>query len=167
MPTMSVSRTIAAPQHQVWAALADIANAGRWNTAWRRIEITSSQSQGAGTTFRAHSEQGTPFDFEVTHWVPPEYIAFAPVRREDEERYAITLESHAFLLRPTGDDRTHVELTASATSHGLRGWLIGLFLWPGHQKHGLNTALDSLQALFEPPDRDEPQSEAETSSMTD
>ena len=167
MPTTSVSRIVAAPQEEVWAALADIANAGRWNTAWPRIEITSSQSQGAGTTFRAHTADGHAFDFQITDWAPPEYIAFAPVHGEDTERYILTLESHAFLLRPAGDDRTHVELIASASAHGIRGRLIGLFLWSGHQKHGLNTALDGLQALFEPPERDDSEPEAETSSASD
>src|SRR3990170_6051101 len=102
MPTASVSRTIAAAQERIWDVLADVAHAGRWNTAWPRIEITSSQSQGAGTTFRAHTTDGHAFDFQVTHWSPPEYIAFAPIR-EEPERYAITLDSHAFLLRPAGD----------------------------------------------------------------
>lgn len=150
MPTTSVSRTIAAPQDRVWAALADIANAGRWNSAWTRIEISSSQQGGLGTAFRAHTEDGSAFDFEVMGWLAPEYIAFAPIRGDDEERYPITLESHAFRLHPASDDHTHVQLIASASAHGVRGRIIGLFFWRGHQKHGLNIALDGLQALFEP-----------------
>ena len=164
MPTTSVSRIIAAPQEEVWAALADIAKAGRWNTAWVRIEITSPQQHGAGTTFRAHTADGHSFDFEVTHWAPPSYIAFAPIRRESE-RYEITMQSHAFLLRPIDDSHTQVELIASATCRGIRGRLVGLFLWPGHQKQGLNAALDALQALFEP--LEPGASEAEPSSTTD
>lgn len=166
MPTTSVSRTIAAPQHRVWAALADIANAGRWNTAWTSIEISSSPQGGLGTTFRAHTADGSAFDFEVTEWLAPEYIAFGPIRR-DEERYSLTLESHAFRLRPTGDDHTHVELIAKVSAHGIRGWFYGLFFWRGHQKQGLNIALDGLQAVFEPPERNDPQPGAETSSTTD
>ena len=167
MPTTSVSRVIAAPRDQVWAALADVANAGRWNAGWRRIEFTSDQHQGAGTTFRAHTADGQAFDFQITHWAPPEYIAFAPIRGEDEGRYILTLESHAFVLRPADDDQTRVELIATASSHGPRGWFIGLFLWAGHQKHGLNTALDGLQAVFEPPQEDDAEPEAETSASID
>ncbi len=167
MPTASVSRVIAAPQDQVWAALADIASAGRWNTAWTRIEFLSEQRQGAGTTFRAHTADGHAFDFRITGWAPSEYIAFAPVHGEDTERYILTLESHAFLLRPAGESHTRVELIASASAHGLRGHLIGLLLWPGHQKHGLNAALDALQALIQPAEDDSREAEAETSSPAD
>ncbi len=166
MPTTSVVRTIAAPQAQVWAALADIQNAGRWNTAWAGIEITSPQEHGAGTTFRARTGDGHAFDFQVTDWEPPHYIAFAPVR-DASERYAITLESHAFQLRPADDDRTRVELIASASAHGLRGHLVGLFFWAGYQKHGLNSALDGLQALFEPEQPEDSGPEPETPSSTD
>ena len=166
MPTTSVSRIIGAPQEEVWAALADIANAGRWNRSWSRIEITSSQRNGAGATFRAHTDDGHAFDFEITHWAPPDYIAFAPVRRADSEHYAVTLESQAFLLRRAGDQQTRVEIIASASAHGIRGLLIGLLLWPGHQKHGLNNALDALQAVFEPPEEDS-EAEAEPTSTID
>src|SRR3990172_1904532 len=116
MPTTSVSRIITAPQQEVWATLADIQNAGRWNTAWSHIEITSQERQSAGATFRAPTDDGHPLAFALSHWAPPEYIAFAPIRREDSERYAITLESQAFRLRPSGDNGTRVELIASASS---------------------------------------------------
>ena len=163
MPTASESRTIGAPQDEVWAALADIENAGRWNTAWQRIELTSPQPRpvGAGTTFRAHTEDGGSFDFQITHWAPPEFISFSPIHSEDEELYAITLESHSFHLRLVAEDATHVELIAHASVHGIRGRFIGLFLWRGYQKQGLRRALDALQSLFEP--LDQPEQTGETS----
>jgi uncharacterized protein YndB with AHSA1/START domain len=149
MPSVSLTRTIAAPQADVWAALADIDNARRWNPSWSKIEITSAQRHGLGTTFRAHIGDGQAFDFGITKWDPPQQIAFSPIRA-DSERYSITLESHTFRLRPAGDNETLVELIAHASAHGLRGHFVGLILWPGYQKHGLNTALDSLEAIFEP-----------------
>ncbi len=152
MPTTSVSRVIAAPQQEVWAALADIANAGRWNSAWTRIEFLSIQQEGIGTSFRAHIDDGHAFDFEITQWTSPEYISFAPIRQDDSERYAINLESHAFRLRPADDHHTHVEVIASASTRGIRGRLISLFLWRGYQRHGLYSALDALQTIFEPPE---------------
>ncbi len=164
MPTTSVSRIIAAPQQEVWSTLADIANADRWNSAWSRIEITSSHQQGTGTTFRTHTGDGHTFAFEVIQWTPPEYIAFAPIREEDSERYSINLESHAFALRPAGDNHTQVEIIASASSRGIRGRLIGLFLWRGYQKKGLNSALDALQEVFEPPEEDGSEPEESTTS---
>ena len=149
MPTVTASRSIGAAQAQVWAVLADIANAGRWNQAWSKMEITSPQTHGAGTTFRAHTADGEAWDFLVSDWIAPEYIAFSPIR-DQSERYQITLESQAFRLKPLGDDQTLVELSARASAHGLRGRVVGLLFWPGYQKHGLNAALDALQDLFEP-----------------
>ena len=154
MPTTSLSRVIAAPQQEVWATLADITNADRWNSAWSQIEFTSVQREGTGTSFRAHAD-GRPFEFEITHWTPPEYIEFAPVRRDESERYAVNLESHAFRLQPADDHHTNVEIIATASIHGIRGRLIGLFLWRGYQKQGLRSALDALQAIFEPPEEEE------------
>ncbi|MDO8615585.1 MAG: SRPBCC family protein [Dehalococcoidia bacterium] len=145
---MSVSRIMPAPQARIWSVLADIANARRWNTSWTRIEITSHQTHGAGTAFRAHTQDGQTYDFLVSDWAAPECIAFSPIRDESEPRYGVTLESHAFRLRPAEDGQTYVELTAHATARGIRGRLVGLFLWPGHQKHGLETALDALESVF-------------------
>lgn len=147
MPRVSVSRVIAAPPAAVWAALADIANARRWNAAWSRIEITSAQSSGAGTTFRAHTADGESFDFVVSEWEAPRRISFTPVR-DAGERYAIMLERHTFHLEPAGEAATRVELTAQASAHGLMGRLVALFLWPGHQRHGLDQALAALESIF-------------------
>lgn len=147
MPRVSVSRVIAAPPATVWAALADIANARRWNAAWSSIEITSSQESGAGTTFRAHTADGESFDFVVSEWEEPRRIAFTPVR-DAGERYAIMLERHIFNLRPEGDDATLVELTAEASAHGLMGRLVALMLWRGHQRQGLDQALQALESVF-------------------
>ena len=149
MPRVSASRLIPAPQGKVWSVLSDIGNARRWNRSWSRIEMTSTQTHGTGTSFRAHTEEGPVFDFVVSEWVAPEYIAFSPIH-DEHERYEIMLESHAFRLQPAEDNHTLVELTAHASAHGIRGRLVALFFWPGHQKHGLEAALDALQSAFEP-----------------
>ena len=151
MSSVTASRVIAAPQQAVWAALADIAHATRWNNAWPRVEITSTQTHGAGTTFRAHTETGDAYDFVVTEWTVPECITFTPVR-EDGERYSITLESQTFRLRPLSEETTLVELTARATARGPRGHFAARFFWPGYQRHGLDGALESLAGLFEQAD---------------
>ena len=150
MPSTSVSRIIAAPVHDIWSALADIENATRWNAAWKEIEITSSQTHGAGTSFRATVDDERAFDFEVTDWVVPEFISFTPVRDPLEPLYSITLDGHAFRLTRVDERATAVELIASASTHGFRGIIMGLFFWANHQKPGLVRALDRLQALFEP-----------------
>ncbi len=165
MPSVSVSRLIAAPRDDVWAALSDIAGARRWNASWSKIDITSPQTHGAGTTFRAHTEGDETYDFEVTEWSAPERIAFSPVHGEGEH-YAVMLKLHAFSLQPTEDGGTRVELTARASAHGIMGRLVAMFFWPGHQKQGLSAALDAVQAIFEPPDKGLPEPAGEETAPT-
>ncbi len=155
MLTTHVSRIIAAPPEEIWSVLADIEHAERWNGGWAQIEITSGQREGVGATFRAHTEDGHAFDFEVTAWEKPFRIAFSPIRHPDSERYPIRLESHAFILQPIDTDKTHVRLLASASFHGFKGRLVGMFLWSGHQRRGIEAALDNLQSLFEGEEEDE------------
>lgn len=149
MASVTVSRVVRAPQREVWALLSDIQNAGRWNKAWSRIELTSNQRHGLGATFRTVHEGGETYDFEVCEWAAPDRIGFCPIRREGEPTYSIMLDAHVFDLSAVSDDETMVELSAHATPHGLRGRFIALFLWPGHQKEGLNSALESIAAVFE------------------
>ena len=159
MPSASVSRTIAVPRQKVWAALSDVAGARAWNASWSQIELTSKQTHGAGTRFRAHTADGDAFDFEVTTWIAPEEIAFSPLR-DEAERYGIMLESHTFRLKEVGEDKTAVELTARASAHGIRGRFVAQFFWRGFQRHGLEEALSGLQDVFEPPE-DEAETVAE------
>jgi len=158
MPSTSASRVLNAPRDEVWAVLSDIANAQRWNTAWTRIEFTSKQTHGSETAFRAHTVGGETFDFVVSAWVVPEYIEFSPVR-DAAERHGITLEAQAFHLEPEGERSTRVELIARASTHGPRGWLLGLLFWRGYQKQGLSYALESLYSVFEPEETDEREQE--------
>ena len=157
MARVSVSRVVQAPQHDIWALLSDVANAGRWNKAWTEVELTSPQTHGVGTTFATHTESGDIFEFEVCEWVAPERISFCPVREAEDPGYSITLEAHTFQLRAAGDDATTVELIASAKAHGFRGNLIATFFWPGHQKAGLNLALENVARIFEEIPTDEEQ----------
>jgi uncharacterized membrane protein len=143
-----------APLSEVWAVLADIENAKQWNRAWDSIEITSTQRHGVGTTFRAHTEAGLQFDFEVVDWANGERITFAPIRDEGE-RYALMLEEQIFTLREAPDDMTHIELRAVASAHGIRGRVYGMFFWAGHQQGGLNEALDAIEDIVDPPEDDE------------
>ena len=162
MPTTSESRIIAAQVADVWAVIADLEQAARWNQSWQRVEFLSDQREGVGTTFRAYNEEGVGHNFRISEWAPHEVVAFVPLRDEPEEKgYLITLVSQGFLLRPADDNHTDVSLFATAAGHGPRGWLAARFVWPGYQRQGLGRALDALQALFEPPDQ--PEESGETS----
>lgn len=148
MPTTSVTRILPAPVHDVWHVLSDIENARRWNPAWEKIEIISHQTHGAGTRFRAQVDEHS-FEFEISDWVVPEFISFRPIREEDEH-YAVMMESQAFRLTQVDEDVTGVELIARASTHGVKGFVMGLLFWGGHQRQGLSSALDNLEELFTP-----------------
>ena len=154
MPSVSVKRVMDAPLSEVWAVLADIGNAKQWNTHWDRIEITSAQRHGVGTTFRAYVDKGTAFDFEITDWANHERISFVPIR-DASERYPLMLEEQTFTLREAEEDMTSVELKATASAHGIRGRIYGMFFWAGHQAGGLNQALDAIEDIVDPPVDDE------------
>lgn len=150
MPTTSVSRVVKAPQASIWAVLSDIEHANKWNKAWSSIRFTSGQTHGAGTTFRATMEgSDNAFDFEVCDWSAPERIAFCPIRVPGE-MYSMTLDSHTFEVRALSEDESEVTITARASAHGVRGRVIAVFFWSGHQQDGLNAALDAIQTVFEP-----------------
>lgn len=150
MARVSVSRLIAAPQRDVWAVLTDIPNARRWNKSWTAIELTSTQQHGIGMTFRAQTEGDDAFDFEVCEWSAPDRIAFCPIRHPLEPQYSIMLDAHEFALEPgPSENETIVTLSAKATARGMRGIFIASFFWRGHQKQGLEAALDNVASVFE------------------
>ena len=152
MPSVSASVVIPAKPEVVWAVVADVANAQRWNKAWNQIELTTSLSEGRGTRFRAHTSfddgESTAFEFEVTEWIAPEYIVFTPLRDPEEEQYQITLDWHAFRLVPVDGENTRVELTARATARGFRGRIAVFLLCPGHHKAALEEVLQSPAGVF-------------------
>jgi uncharacterized protein YndB with AHSA1/START domain len=147
---------IGAPREQIWGVLSDIANAKRWNRGWSAVEFATNQTHGTGTRFRARTADGDSFDFEISAWVAPEYIEFSPVR-EEPEHYGIMMDAQAFQLKPAGEGATRVELMARASTHGVKGRLVGLLFWRGHQKQGLAYALEMLASLFERERREEPE----------
>jgi len=163
MPSTSASRVIRAPRNEVWALLSDIGNARRWNSAWASIDFVSKQTHGPDTRFRARTNEGEEFEFVITAWVAPEYIEFAPVR-DEWERYGITLESQAFRLESQGEGETRVDLIARASTHGIKAWVVGLVLWRGYQKKGLNVALETLESAFRSDGTDGPQEGATPAS---
>jgi uncharacterized protein YndB with AHSA1/START domain len=149
MPTASVSRLIRAPQRDVWSLLSDVAQAGRWNKYWSSIEFLSPQTHGVGTRFRATSDGGDSFVFDICDWDAPQRIAFCPVR-DVHEQYSIALDSHVFEMQALSEEESSLTITAHASASGFKGRILALFFWSGHQKGGLNAALDTIQAIFEP-----------------
>jgi hypothetical protein len=55
-----------------------------------------------------------------------------------------------FEVRAVSDEECEVTITAHASASGLRGRIVATFFWAGHQRDGLNAALDALQAVFQP-----------------
>jgi uncharacterized protein YndB with AHSA1/START domain len=161
---VSVSGLIPAPQPAVWALLSDIANANRWNQAWTGIEFTSNQTHGTGTRFRAHTEDGNSYEFEIATWSAPEHLEIRPLRGPEEPRYPVMLESHEFRLASIeGGESTMLDLRANATAHGIRGRLFAALIWPGHQKEGLGAAIETIAGVFAA-EEDKPSTEPESPS---
>jgi uncharacterized protein YndB with AHSA1/START domain len=159
MRTVKVDRIIAAPLPDVWEAISEVDRLTDWNSQWTRLELTSETTRGAGTSFRAFTEEGDRFDFRVTGWVENEFVEISPIH-EFDERHGITLQSQSFHVAPADEGTaTWIEVGARVSTHGPRGWLLGLVFWPGYQKKGLNEALDALQELFEPPEPEAPEEE--------
>jgi uncharacterized protein YndB with AHSA1/START domain len=166
MAQVTASRLIRAPQAEVWGVISDVANARKWNKSWRKIEFTTPQTHGVGTSFSATvGDEGNSYQFEVSEWSSPERIAFRPIRSPEEGLYPITLESHVFQLREA-EGGTLAELTATASAHGILGRIMTLFFWKGHQREGLEVAVNELASIFEP-DEDEDEEISAPEALTD
>jgi len=149
VPTVSARRRIDAPIDDVWAVLSDLKNAQRWNSAWENIELEGEGGAGEGAVFVVRSEDGLSNEFQISAWQPPQHVAFTPHGRHPEGGdYWISVEGQDIYLRPAGAEKTEVTVSATARTHGLRGWMVGLLVWPGFQRKGLKGMLDSLADLF-------------------
>jgi hypothetical protein len=153
MATTYESRLIAATTTQLWEIITNFQQASRWNHAWERVEYLGERREGVDTVFRAYNEEGLGHSFRVSEWVHREYVAFEPLAGEpdpEERPYLITLESQAIRLAEAGEGGTEVAFFSTARGHGLRGWFASRFVWPSYQRHGLRSALDNLQRMFQP-----------------
>ncbi len=148
---MRARRVIAAPLAQVWAAIADLEGAPRWNRAWTRVRVLS-ERVGEGAVLRAEGEEGQASELVVGAWEPQRRVVFVPrpVPEEEASRYWLLLEGQSISLEPLGEGATVVTMEARARSRGLMGLVVGWLLWPGYQRRGLNAALEGLAALFPP-----------------
>ncbi len=142
------SRIVEAPLEEVWALVADLERAPRWNRAWARVAIEGEPRVGA--LVRAWSVEGEEASFRLVEWRPPFSLALAPVLAPGEEGPWLFLLEQRIELRPAkGPRRTLVSMEARARLRGLRGLVLGLILWPGYQRRGLAAALEALAALAE------------------
>lgn len=80
MARIAVSRTMEAPRHQVWAAMADLGSHVEWMKDARSIEFTGEQRTGVGTRMEVETRFGplrTLDVMEVTGWEEGESIEVA------------------------------------------------------------------------------------------
>jgi hypothetical protein len=152
VPTVRARRLIPAPLSQVWAALADLEGAPRWNRAWARVRVLSGEP-GEGAVLRAEDEEGRASELLVGAWEPQRRILFLPRPLPQEElgRYWLLLEGQSIWLEAVGEGATLVTMEARARARGLMGLVAAWLLWPGYQRRGLQAALEGLAALFPQP----------------
>jgi uncharacterized protein YndB with AHSA1/START domain len=151
MPTVKIERIIASPPADVWPVISEIERLREWNPRWTNIQLTSETTHGTGASFRASTEAGDQFDFRITGWIEGEFVEISPVHDSDE-RHGITLQAQTMRIAPADEGTaTWIEFAAHVSTHGPRGWLLGLVFWPGYQKRGLTEALNALEAVLVPP----------------
>ena len=142
MPTVIRSRTIAAPQHQVWELVSDPYHLPRW---WPTVQRVEDVSEEAWTTVATSSRgRAVRFDWSRVYINPPERIVWRQeLAQTPFERFL--RESITGVILAGEGEATKVELR---TVRRLRG----LARFGGLQmrlavRRELESALDGLEAV--------------------
>ena len=142
MPTVVRSRTIAAPQQQVWELVSDPYHLPRW---WPTVQRVEDVSDGAWTTVATSSRgRAVRFDWSRVYIDPPDRIVW---RQELEqtpfERFL--RESVTGVILEGEGDATKVELRIVRKLRGLARFG-GIQMRRAARKE-LDGALDQLEAV--------------------
>ena len=147
MPTVVRSRTIAAPQQQIWDLVSDPYHLPRW---WPQLQRVEDATEDAWTkVLRSSRGRVVRADYSRVDADPPRRITW---RHEvDESPFeAILAESLIQItLEPEGDRGTRVEMR---TDQKLRGsYRFGNFMMRRATRRQLDEALDGLERAVAAP----------------
>lgn len=142
MPTVTRSRTIAAPQQQLWELVSDPYHLPRW---WPMVQRVEDVSEDAWTTVATSSRgRAVRFDWSRVYIDPPERIVW---RQELEqtpfERFM--RESVTGVILQSAGESTKVELRIVRKLRGLARF--GGIQMRRAVRRELDAALDGLQAV--------------------
>jgi uncharacterized protein YndB with AHSA1/START domain len=143
MPTVVRSRTIAAPQEQVWELVSDPYHLPRW---WPMVERVEDVSDEAWTTV-ATSKRGRAvrFDWSRVYVKPPERLVWRQELEQTPFERFLRESINGVILEPN-DDATKVELRSVRRLRGLARF--GGIQMRRAARRELDGALDQLEAVL-------------------
>jgi uncharacterized protein YndB with AHSA1/START domain len=143
VPTVVRSRTIAAPQQQVWELVSDPYHLPRW---WPTVQRVEDVSEGAWTTVATSSRgRAVRFDWSRVYINPPERIVWRQeLAQTPFERFL--RESVTGVILENAGEATKVELRIARKLRGLARFG-GIQMRRAARKE-LDGALDQLEAVI-------------------
>lgn len=144
MRNIKVARTVAAPQTNVWAVLADYPNISEWNDGVAKSYALGDASEGVGAERRCELDPDGKMKMRetVTEWRPDERLAVAI---DEIEKMPIKQATMTFTLCADGDG-TAVEMSYDyEPKGGPFAFVLGAML-DGQMKKGFNGFIDHLES---------------------
>ena len=143
MPTVTRSRTIAAPQQQVWELVSDPYHLPRW---WPTVQRVEDVSDDAWTTVATSSRgRAVRFDWSRVYVNPPERVVWRQELEQTPFERFMRESVTGVILEPAGD-KTKVELRIVRKMRGLARF--GGLQMRRAVRRELDGALDGLQAVL-------------------
>lgn len=142
MPTVVRSRTLAAPQQELWDLVSDPYHLPRW---WPNVDRVEDVSDDAWTTIATSSRgRGVRFDFTRVYGDAPNRLVWRQeLTQTPFERYF--RESLTGVVLSPEDGRTHVELRMVRKLRGLAR--LGALQMRGAMRRELEGALERLETV--------------------
>jgi uncharacterized membrane protein len=142
---VSASVQIAAPVERVWSAVSDPERMLSFMSGITRWEIAGEHPTGLGARYRMLMRVGSAEIgglIEVVEWEPPSELAWTSVTGIDQRG--------RWRVRPTGGDRTRVELRLAygVAGSGPAGWIADRLAAPAVTAH-LRRSLGQLKRIVE------------------
>ena len=143
MPTVARSRTIAAPQQQLWELVSDPYHLPRW---WPTVQRVEDVSEGAWTTVATSSRgRAVRFDWSRVYSDPPERIVWRQeLAQTPFERFL--RESVTGVILSGAGESTKVELRIARKLRGLAR--LGGIQMRWAVRREIDRALDGLEAVL-------------------
>jgi uncharacterized protein YndB with AHSA1/START domain len=142
MPTVTRSRTIAAPQQQLWDLVSDPYHLPRW---WPMVQRVEDVSEDAWTTVATSSRgRAVRFDWSRVYIDPPQRIVWRQELEQTPFERFMRESVTGVILQPAGES-TKVELRIVRKLRGLARF--GGIQMRRAVRRELDAALDGLQTV--------------------
>ena len=143
MPTVVRTRTIAAPQEDIWELVSDPYHLPRW---WPTVQRVEDVTDDAWTTVATSSRgRAVRFDWSRVYIQPPERVVWRQELAQTPFERFLRESVTGVILQPVGD-ATKVELRIVRKLRGLARFGGGIQM-RGAVRRELDGALDQLEAV--------------------